>query len=108
MFILDSPCPCSCPSMLIPMSHVCNTVLNKGLEVKVFVELITIHNTISVGANVFPWDFHEENKPTSFCVPWVSHITKNVDDQLGICSAGFKSQNSKWPPRERENGVKML
>ena len=32
------------PSMLIPMSHACNTVLNKGLEVKVFVELSTIHN----------------------------------------------------------------
>ena len=45
LFILDSPCPCSCPSMLIPTSHACNTVLNKGLEVKFFVELSTIHNS---------------------------------------------------------------
>ena len=41
-----------------------------------------------------------------FCVPWVSHMTQNVDDQLGICSAVFKSHNSKWPPHERENGIK--
>ena len=34
-------------------------------------------------------------------------MTKNVDDQLGICSAVFKSQNSKWPPCERENGIKL-
>ena len=34
-------------------------------------------------------------------------MTKNVDDQLGICSAVFKSQNSKWPPYERENGIKL-
>ena len=39
-----------------------------------------------------------------FCVPWVPHMTKNVDDQLGICSA---VQNSKWPPHERENGIKL-
>ena len=30
---------------VIPTSHACNTVLNKGLEVKVFVELSTIHNS---------------------------------------------------------------
>ena len=35
-------------------------------------------------------------------------MTKNVDDQLGICSAVFKSQNSKWPPHERKNGIKSL
>ena len=27
-----------------------------------------------------------------FCVPWVSHMTKNVDDQLGICLVVNKSQ----------------
>ena len=41
-----------------------------------------------------------------FCVPWVSHMTKHVDDLLGIRSAVFKSQNSKWPPHERKNGIK--
>ena len=41
-----------------------------------------------------------------FFLPWVSHMTKNVDDQLGIPSAVFESQNSKWLPHERENGIK--
>ena len=33
-------------------------------------------------------------------------MTKNVDDQMEICSVVFKGQNSKWPPHERENGIK--
>ena len=42
-----------------------------------------------------------------FCVRWVSHMTKNVDDQLEICLSVFKSQNLKWQPYERENGIKL-
>ena len=47
------------------------------------------------------------SQPYYFCVPWVSQMTKNVDNKLGICSAVFKSQNSKWPPHERENEIKL-
>ena len=46
LFILDSPCPCSCPSVIMPTSHACNTVLNnKNLE-SVCVELNTIQEDV--------------------------------------------------------------
>ena len=54
------------------------------------------------------WAFCEESKPTIFlCSLGISYMTKNVDDHLGICSAVFKNQNSKWPPYERVNGIKL-
>ena len=48
----------------------------------------------SVGANVFPWDFREESKPTIFLC------------SLGISYDKKMCQNSKWPPHERKKEIK--